>query len=37
MNRISLSRLRTLLHAQLYRTVAVAASIGGGWFVQRPR
>jgi len=36
MNRISLSRLRTLLHAQLYRTVAVTASIGGGWFVQRP-
>lgn len=37
MNRISLSRLRTLLHAHLYRTTAVRASIGGGWFMQRPQ
>jgi len=36
MNRISLSRLRSLLHCHLYRTVAVTASIGGGWFTQRP-
>lgn len=36
MNRISLFRLRSLLHHQLYRTVAIRASIGGGWFVQRP-
>ncbi len=36
MNRISLSRLRSLLHHRLYRTVAIRASIGGGWFVQRP-
>lgn len=36
MNRIFLSRLRSLLHHQLYRTVAVTASFGGGWFVQRP-
>lgn len=37
MNRISLFRLHTLLHAQLYRTVAIRASVGGGWFVQRPQ
>ena len=35
MNRISISRLRSLLHHQLYRTCAVRASIGGGWFVPR--
>jgi hypothetical protein len=37
MNRISLIRLRALLQSNLYRTVAITASIGGGWFVQRPR
>lgn len=35
MNRISLPRLRTLLHHRLYRTVAIRASICGGWFVPR--
>lgn len=30
MNRISLARLRSLLHHQLYRTIGVTASIGGG-------
>ena len=37
MNSISLSRLRSLLHCHLYRTVAIRASFGGGWFVQRPQ
>lgn len=36
MNRISVIRLRALLQSHLYRTVAITASIGGGWFVQRP-
>jgi hypothetical protein len=35
MNRISISRLRSLLHHQLYRTAAIRASVGGGWFVPR--
>ncbi len=35
MYRISISRLRSLLHHHLYRTCAIRASIGGGWFVPR--
>lgn len=36
MHRIDLIRLRVLLQQRLYPTAAVRASIGGGWFVQRP-
>lgn len=35
MHRISLDRLRNLLHYRLYPDTAVLASRGGGWFVVR--
>lgn len=35
MNRIDSWRLKALLHNGTYRKVYVAASFGGGWFLQR--
>lgn len=37
MYRIHLNRLRTLLQLHLYPQAGVIASVGGGWFVQRPK
>lgn len=36
MHRIHVSKLRVLLAHHNWRTVAVLASVGGGWLVHKP-